>query len=80
MPRFRTSNLMLMVLLALGATTSRAEPETRVVALIRGGEIQKWSRLDRVRGLSEDVEAFDAYVLGTVRDYLRESGQLSVDK
>jgi len=46
-----------------------------VVTLEAGGEVVKWTRLDRVWELYGDVAAFDAYVLGAVEQYLQEASR-----
>ena len=51
------------------------EGPSLVVALEAGGEVLKWVRLDRVWELYDEVEAFDAYVLGAVEEYLRDASE-----
>jgi len=46
------------------------ESPSLVAAHLSNGEINRWEKLDRIWELSEDVDAFDAYVLGTVKEFL----------
>jgi len=53
------------------------ESPTLVIAIEEDGQVLQWTRLDRVWDLTEDVEAFDSYVLGSVERYLQVASDLA---
>lgn len=46
------------------------EGSSLVITLEQGDAVIKWARLDRTWEIYDDVKAFDAYVLGTIDEYL----------
>ena len=51
------------------------ESPSLVAAHLSNGKINRWEKLDRIWELSDDVDAFDAYVLGTVKEFLDQSSK-----
>lgn len=49
------------------------EGPTLVATQYTNGEIQHWVKLDRIWELYDDVDAFDEYVLGAVKEYLLQA-------
>ena len=47
-----------------------------VITLEDGDGVFKWVRMDRVWEIYDDVEAFDAYVLGTLEEYLLAASEI----
>ena len=51
------------------------ESPSLIAVHLSNGKIKRWEKLDRIWELSEDVDAFDAYVLGTVKEFLDQSSK-----
>lgn len=51
------------------------EGPSLVITLENGDGVVRWTRLDRVWELHDDVESFDRYVLGTVEEYLLSASE-----
>jgi hypothetical protein len=47
-----------------------------VITIEDGDEVLKWIRMDRVWEIYDDVEAFDAYVLDTLEEYLMAASEI----
>ena len=53
------------------------ETQALVVAAYRDGALTRWRNLEKVWDLHPTPEAFDAYVLANVREFLKDAGATS---